>query len=54
MPPPLVLIVDDDAELSTMLVRLLQAEGWAAQTDSPPPQRTGLSRNSHPTCCCST
>ena len=32
MPPPLVLIVDDDAELSAMLVRLLQAEGWAAQT----------------------
>jgi two-component system phosphate regulon response regulator OmpR len=31
MPPPLVLIVDDDAELSAMLVRLLQAEGWAAQ-----------------------
>ena len=29
MPPPLVLIVDDDAELSAMLVRLLQAEGWA-------------------------
>jgi two-component system phosphate regulon response regulator OmpR len=28
MPPPLVLIVDDDAELSAMLVRLLQAEGW--------------------------
>jgi DNA-binding response OmpR family regulator len=32
MPPPLVLIVDDDAELSAMLVRLLQAEGWAAQS----------------------
>jgi DNA-binding response OmpR family regulator len=32
MPPPLVLIVDDDAELSAMLVRLLQAEGWEAQT----------------------
>jgi two-component system phosphate regulon response regulator OmpR len=31
MPPPLVLIVDDDAELSAMLVRLLQAEGWTAQ-----------------------
>ena len=30
MPPPLVLIVDDDAELSGMLVRLLQAEGWGA------------------------
>ena len=29
MAPPLVLIVDDDAELSAMLVRLLQAEGWA-------------------------
>jgi CheY-like chemotaxis protein len=28
MPPPLVLIVDDDAERSSMLVRLLQAEGW--------------------------
>ena len=32
MSPQLVLIVDDDAELSAMLVRLLQAEGWAAQT----------------------
>jgi len=32
MPPPLVLIVDDDAELSAMLVRLLQTEGWEAQT----------------------
>ena len=31
MPPPLILIVDDDAELSAMLVRLLQAEGWTAQ-----------------------
>ncbi len=31
MPPPLVLIVDDDAELSAMLVRLLQAEGWEVQ-----------------------
>jgi DNA-binding response OmpR family regulator len=27
-----VLIVDDDAELSAMLVRLLQDEGWQAQT----------------------
>ena len=31
MAPPLVLIVDDDAELSAMLVRLLQAEGWAVE-----------------------
>jgi DNA-binding response OmpR family regulator len=31
MPPPLVLIVDDDAELSAMLVRLLLAEGWGVE-----------------------
>jgi DNA-binding response OmpR family regulator len=30
MSQPVVLIVDDDAELSAMLVRLLQREGWAA------------------------
>lgn len=28
---PVVLIVDDDAELSEMLVRLMQGEGWSAQ-----------------------
>jgi DNA-binding response OmpR family regulator len=28
---PLVLIVDDDAELSAMLVRLFQPEGWAVE-----------------------
>ncbi len=28
---PVVLIVDDDAELSDMLVRLLQGEGWSAR-----------------------
>jgi DNA-binding response OmpR family regulator len=31
MSKPVVLIVDDDVELSAMLVSLLQAEGWAAQ-----------------------
>lgn len=29
---PLILIVDDDAELSTMLVELLAREGWATHT----------------------
>jgi DNA-binding response OmpR family regulator len=29
---PLILIVDDDAELSGMLVELLQREGWATHT----------------------
>jgi DNA-binding response OmpR family regulator len=29
---PLILIVDDDAELSTMLVELLEREGWATFT----------------------
>jgi DNA-binding response OmpR family regulator len=29
---PLILIVDDDAELSTMLVELLVREGWATHT----------------------
>jgi DNA-binding response OmpR family regulator len=31
MPQPLVLIVDDDAELSAMLEQLLKAEGWTTQ-----------------------
>jgi DNA-binding response OmpR family regulator len=31
MSDPVVLIVDDDAELSAMLVRLLQGEGWTAR-----------------------
>jgi DNA-binding response OmpR family regulator len=31
MPQPSLLVVDDDAELSAMLVRLLQAEGWLVQ-----------------------
>ena len=31
MPQPNLLIVDDDAELSEMLVRLLHGEGWIAQ-----------------------
>lgn len=28
---PVVLVVDDDEELSTMLLRLLGSEGWTAQ-----------------------
>jgi two-component system phosphate regulon response regulator OmpR len=32
MSQPAVLIVDDDAELSAMLVRLLQGEGWTAHS----------------------
>ena len=32
MPQPSILIVDDDAELSDMLVRLLNGEGWQTQT----------------------
>ena len=31
MSKSVVLIVDDDVELSAMLVSLLQAEGWATQ-----------------------
>lgn len=31
MSKPVVLIVDDDLELSSMLVRLLEGEGWATQ-----------------------
>ena len=29
---PQILIVDDDAELSAMLVELLAGEGWSTQT----------------------
>jgi two-component system phosphate regulon response regulator OmpR len=32
LPTPAILIVDDDAELSALLVRLLTAEGWAVRT----------------------
>ena len=32
MTPPLILIVDDDTELASMLVVLLREQGWQAQT----------------------
>ena len=30
--PPMILIVDDDAELAAMLVKLLSREGWVTRT----------------------
>jgi two-component system phosphate regulon response regulator OmpR len=32
LPAPAILIVDDDTELATMLVRVLSAEGWTVST----------------------
>jgi CheY-like chemotaxis protein len=37
LPAPAILIVDDDTELSALLVRVLTAEGWTVSTAPPAP-----------------